>query len=364
MHVDGADIRGNEKQAALLAGSLSARGHEVIASCRAGGPVEALLREAGARTTGVRPRGDADLFHALRFAGWLREIRPDAVLLTSWKRVFVAGWAARRAHVPRVVLRLGGVHSIRPGRAAWMYRHALTRYYDAVIVNSRLVAEHLIGAVDGLRRDQVHVVPNGIDPAPARPAPLRAELGLPPDSVLLLAAGGLEHRKGFDLLIAALAALDSAVHLAIAGGGPDRESLRARASALGVSRRVHFLGPRADVPGLMAAADAFVVSSRGEGMAVVMLEAMAAGTPVVSTDVGGVWEALAPREGRPPAGWIIPTEDVGALTSALAEPAAPRGARPEGVRARVAEAAWRLENWLTVERMIDGYERVLAGGHG
>lgn len=361
MHVDGADIRGNEKQSALLASALSARGHEVHASCRPGGPVEALLRQAGARTSGIRPRGDADLLHALRFAGWLRDVRPDAVLLTSWKRAFVAGWAARRAGVPRVVLRLGGVHRFRPGLASWKYRHALTRYYDAVIVNSHLVAEHLLGAVDGLPRDRVHVVPNGIDLAPAPAVPLRAELGLPGDAALLLAAGGLEHRKGFDVLIGAVAGLDPAVHLAIAGGGADRESLRAQASALGVSGRVHFLGQRTDVPGLMADADAFVVSSRGEGMAVVMLEAIAAGTPVVSTEVGGVREVLAPRDGRPPAGWIVPPDDAGALRAALSEVLAAGRSWPQSVRERIAEATWRLENWLTVERMIEGYERVLSG---
>ena len=97
-------------------------------------------------------------------------------------------------------------------------------------------------------------------------------------------------------------------------------------------------------------------------MAVVMLEAIAAGTPVVSTDVGGVWEVLAARDGRPPAGWIVPPDDAGALAAAVAEVVAWRRTRPDAVRERVAEATWRLEHWLTVERMIEGYECVLSGG--
>src|SRR5690606_1712926 len=124
-------IRGNETQVILVAEALRDRGHDVVVSCRAGGPVEAALRARGVRTTGIRPRGDADPFGALRFARWLRREAPDAALLTSWKRALVAGWAARRAGVPRVVLRVGGVHRVPPGRRGWKYRYSLPRYHDA-----------------------------------------------------------------------------------------------------------------------------------------------------------------------------------------------------------------------------------------
>ena len=109
IHADGPTIRGNERQVLLIASGLHARGHAVVVSCRGGTPVEAAFHEAGIRTSPVRPRGDADLYHALRFVAWLRRERPDAVLLTSWNRAFVAGWCAHRASVPRVVLRLGAV---------------------------------------------------------------------------------------------------------------------------------------------------------------------------------------------------------------------------------------------------------------
>ena len=357
IHVDGPIIRGNERQVMRIAGGLRARGHEVVVSCRAGGPVEAELRARGFRTTGIRPRGDADLWNALAFVRWLRRERPDAVLLTSWIRAFIAGWCARAAGVPRVVFRIGGMQPIHRGVRGSLERHALRRWYHAVIANSRRVAERITGALPEMA-DRVHVVVNGLAPLDAvDPAPLRREPGIPDDAVLALAVGGMERNKGFDLLIDAVARIPS-VHVVLAGGGTDaqRAALEERAGD-----RIHLLGRRDDVPTLMATCDLFVLPSRAEGFSVALLEAMAAGKPIVAADVGGAWEGLAARDGRPPAGWIVPREDVDALMETIREVVnGIRDGSPE-VAARAAEAKWRAEHWFSLERMIDGYEAVLAG---
>lgn len=362
IHVDGPVIRGNERQVMRIADGLRARGHDVVVSCRAGGPVEAALRGMGIRTTGIRPRGDADLWNAMRFVRWLRAERPDAVLLTSWLRAFIAGWCASTAGVPRVVFRIGGMQPIHRGSRGSLERLALRRWYHAVIANSRRVAERITGALPALA-ERVHVVVNGLDPAPpAEPAPLRRELGIADDALVVLAVGGMERNKGFDLLIGAAAALDG-VHLVLAGGGrgEQRTALEAEARERGVEERVHLLGQRMDVHALLAAADVYVLASRAEGFSVALLEAMAAGKPIVATDVGGAWEGLAARDGRPPAGWIVARDDEDALAAGLSEVVdAVRAGAPE-VAARAAEAKWRAEHWFTTERMIDGYEAVLAG---
>jgi glycosyltransferase involved in cell wall biosynthesis len=362
VHLDAPLVQGNERQVLLLAERLRARGHEVVASTRPGGPVEEAFARLGVRTDGARPMGDLDPWNALRFAAWLRRERPDALLLTSWKRAFTGGWAARVAGVPRVVLRVGGTHRVEPGWRGWKRRRALLRYVDAVVANSRAVTARMLQGVPGLAAERIHEVPNGVSLRPAPPAPLRRERGIPDGALVAAGVGALTRRKGFDLLVDALARTgDPALHVVLAGEGPERGELLARAERAGVADRLHLLGQRGDVAAVLAAADLFVLSSRSEGMAVAMLEAMTAGIPVAAADVGGVWDALAARAGRPPAGWIVPPGDAAALAVALKEVAAGLRADPDGVRRRVAEGHWRLENWFTVERMTDGVEAALAG---
>jgi glycosyltransferase involved in cell wall biosynthesis len=362
IHVDGPIIRGNERQVMRIADGLRARGHEVVVSCRAGGPVEAALRGMGFRTTGIRPRGDADLWNAMAFVRWLRRERVDAVLLTSWLRAFIAGWCARTAGVPRVVFRIGGMQPIHRGMRGSLERLALRRWYHAVIANSARVAERITGALPELA-GRVRIVLNGMEPVDAvDPAPLRRDLGIPDDAVIALAVGGMERNKGFDLLIDAAAGIPS-IHLVLAGGGTEeqRQALEERMRMRGVADRVHLLGRRDDVHALMAACDLFVLPSRAEGFSVALLEAMAAGKPILAADVGGAYEGLAARDGRPPAGWIVARDDAAALAAGLREVVdAVRAASPDAA-ARAAEAKWRAENWFTLERMIDGYEAVLAG---
>lgn len=357
IHVDGPIIRGNERQVIRIASGLRGRGHHVAVSCRAEGPVRDELSALGIPTTGVRPGGDADLWNALRFAAWLRRERMDAVLLTSWKRTMIGAWAAAVARVPRIVYRIGDVHPIGA-----LERLALRRWYTDVIANSRKVGDAVIAAVPGVA-DWVHVVVNGMESAAPSPAPIRRELGIGDDAILLGAVGGLERRKGFDLLVDVLPSLDPHVHAVLVGGGTDadRARLKAQARERGVADRVHFLGRRPDGAAVTAACDAFVLPSRSEGFSVAMLEAMAAGLPTVAADVGGAWEGLAPRDGRPAAGWIVPVGDAEALAAALREVVDGVRADSAEVRARAAEAAWRAANWFTLDEMIDGYEAVLAG---
>jgi glycosyltransferase involved in cell wall biosynthesis len=362
IHVDGPIIRGNERQVMRIAGGLRARGHEIVVSCRAGGPVEAELRAMGIRTTGIRPRGDADLWNAAAFVRWLRRERPDAVLLTSWIRAFIAGGCARAAGVPRVVFRIGGMQPIHRGRRGALERHALRRWYHAVIANSRAVAERIDGALPEMA-DRLHVVVNGIErAAPPAPAPLRRELNIPGDAVVALAVGGMEHNKGFDLLIDAAASVRG-VHVVLAGGGTDaqEDALLGRARTRAMADRVHLLGRRSDVPAVVAACDLFVLPSRTEGFSVALLEAMAEGKPILAADVGGAWEGLAARDGRPAGGWIAARDDAKALAAGLRTVVDGIRAGSAEIAARAAEAKWRADHEFTLERMIDGYEAVLAG---
>lgn len=363
IHVDGPVIRGNELQVIHIATGLSRRGHEVVVSCRGGSPVAAELARRGVRTTAIRPGGDADLWKLARFVAWLRRERPDAILLTSWKRAVIGLAAARLARVPRIVFRIGGQQPLGSGLRGFDERFAIASWPHAIVTNAAIIADSLRGAISSLDTSRLHLVPNGIEAVPAAPAPIRRELGLGGDRVLIGAVGGAEPNKGWDLLIEAVACLPPEVHAVLVGGGtePRLDGLRALAEARGLAARVHFLGRRGDVAAVLAACDQFVLSSRSEGMAVVMLEAMAARTPVVAFEVGAAREALGEREGRPAAGVLVPPEDVEALAAAIARVAAETADRSVALESRVAEGAWRVEHWFTVDLMVDRYEAVLAG---
>ena len=178
----------------------------------------------------------------------------------------------------------------------WAAREA-----SAVVTVARALKDALI-ALD-VDRDKIVVLRNGVDLkhfTPMARDASRALLGLSTDEPVVVSVGRLVPLKGHDLVIEAIAALPG-VRLLIAGSGPERQSLEQLVARLGVSERVHFLGQVAHdaLPPVYSAADALVLASSSEGWANVLLEAMACGTPVVATDVGGSSEVVtAPEAGR------------------------------------------------------------------
>lgn len=176
---------------------------------------------------------------------------------------------------------------------------------------------------------RVTTIGNGVDlsrfsPVPKAEARRQLGLDLPEDAKILVSVGTLVERKGFHRVIETLPELLRTrpnLHFLIVGGagaeGDDSAMLRAQVQSLGLGRHVHFLGPRAPdelrVP--LSAADVFVLASRYEGWANVLLEAMGCELPVVATDVGGNAQVVC----KPELGRIVPFGDRQALTQALAE---------------------------------------------
>lgn len=356
---------GNEKWMLMLARGLARRGHDVVVSCRRGGEVARRMEEVGIRTTHVRPGKGLDLPRAVRFAAWLRRERPDAVLLTSWRGAGWGAWAARRAGVPRVIVRLGIVRVPRRLDAALWIR----RRVDALIVNAPEIAHAWKARAAWFPPDRIHLVLNGIECAAvdrARAADrLRSVTGADAATLLIGAAGHVARRKGFDVLLDAFARADlPAARLVVAGDGPELPRLRERAREVGVADRVHWLGRRDDVPSVLAGCGAFVLSSRNEGMANVMLEAMSVGTPVIATDVSGVRTAIGVDDDGSSAGWIVPPDDADALAAALRDVATLLRDDPAAVRARADAALRRVRERFGVERMVEECESVLAGEAG
>jgi teichuronic acid biosynthesis glycosyltransferase TuaC len=199
----------------------------------------------------------------------------------------------------------------------------------------------------GLARERGQVVGNGVDADRFSPVPrgeARRRLGLPDTARVLVTVGGLVERKGFHRVIACLPALleqHPDLHYLVVGGpcpeGDMTQALKDQAVALGLGERVHFLGPVApdDLKWPLSAADIFVLSTRNEGWANVILEAMACGLPVVASDVGGNREVVC----KPDLGEIVPFDDQAALTAAL-DRALRRGWDGQAIRAYAEANSW------------------------
>jgi glycosyltransferase involved in cell wall biosynthesis len=177
----------------------------------------------------------------------------------------------------------------------------------------------------GAPRDRIEVVPYGVDVSRFKPIPeqrdaLRARLGLGAQQSLVVAAGRLVRKKGFEYLIDAMASIGAA-HLAIAGDGDLAAELRGRAMHAGVARRVHFLGNVAqdEVGAWFAAADVIAIpsvrddSGNVDGLPNTALEALASGTAVVSTAAGGLGSVVIDDR----TGAIVPERDAPALAAAI-----------------------------------------------
>lgn len=307
----------------------------------------------------IRPAEDRR--HARELRALLRRLRPEIVHTHSSKAGALGRWASlregigARVHTPHTFAFLFADMFSAPKRA--LYRGVerwLSARTQAIVAVSEGEAE-TIRASGVVRPERLRVVENGIEPAPflAARAASRAELGCSADAPLLAVVGLLNVAKGQDLLLEALAApgLERA-ELLVAGEGEMRAELEARARAPGLRGRVHFLGFRADVPELMAAADWIVLPSRWEGMPYVVLEAMASARPVVATPVDGARELLEPSGAGRVARAISAAALAEELRAALALGPAERRALGQAGRARVLE---RYTRERMVERTLEVY---------
>lgn len=184
------------------------------------------------------------------------------------------------------------------------------------IGNSPSVIDHLSENA-GIPRDRLKLVRGGIDPDPfAQAEPIeKSALGVPKDAPIVLWVGRLDPVKGLDGLIRAFERGDGTgqAHLVLVGDGLIREALTARIEKSSRRNQIHMLGSRDDVPRLLKAADVFVFPSRTEGLPNALLEAMAAGCPIVTTDVPGCRDLI----DHDASGLIVPYGDTEALAEAM-----------------------------------------------
>lgn len=339
--------RGGERQLELLVRGLAAD-FATLVVVRPETEAGRRLGAAGVATAVVPMRGPWDLLSAFHLRRLVRATGASILHAHTSHAHALALPAARAAGIPLVVSRRvesrGGIRRMSRGK----YRAREVRY----VAVSRSVAEGLLAA--GIPSERVEVIPDGIDLDRFPSAPPRPDDGV----VRFVHVAAMSPEKDPATLLRAFAAFEAEgprARLTLAGSGPLEEELRALAVSLGL-REVEFAGWREDVPALLAASDLFVLSSRREGLGSSIMEAMAAGLPVIATRAGGIPELV--RDGEN--GLLVPPGDVAGLAAAMRRLAADRELRRSmGLTAR-ADAVARFGAARMVEAHAALYRRLLG----
>ncbi|NSC24942.1 glycosyltransferase [Streptomyces albus subsp. chlorinus] len=326
--ITGLGVGGAEEQLRLLLRHLPRHGvrGEVVALTGSGAVAEGI-RADGTRVTELGMRGNRDLAALPRLVRLVRAGRYDVVHTHLYRACVYGRIAARAAGVRAVVAtehslgdRVLEGRPLTPGvRALYL---ATERLGSTTVAVSDTVAARLRGW--GVPAHRLCTVPNGIDAArfrfdPAVRVRVRARLGLPPEAFVVAGVGRLVAGKRFETLVDAVAGVPGA-RLLLAGDGPERAALRARAGARGAADRVRLLGEcpggavgeREEgaapcVPEVLAAADLFVSPSPEEAFGLAVLEALAAGLPVLYAACPAVTDL--PAGQAPGARRVPPTAD-------------------------------------------------------
>ena len=311
---------GADKQLLSAAQLMLAKGREVlIVSLTQLGPMGLEARSSGIRTESLEMRrGVPDPRGLIRLVRLARAWKPDVL----HSHMVHANLMARvlRLFVPIPVM-VSTIHNIYEGGPLWMAAYRMSNsLVDHMTIISEAAANRFV-AEGIVPRELLSCVPNGVDterfrsvPAGARSA-LRQSLGLE-NEFIWLAVGRFEVAKDYPNMLRAFALVHdqhpNAV-LLLVGHGSLQNEVESLAQSLNLGDQIRFLGVRGDVPEVMSAADGYVMSSAWEGMPIALLEAAAAGLPIVATLVGGNHEVVRQDE----SGILVPPRDHAGLGRAM-----------------------------------------------
>ncbi len=342
------DIGGTERQMVELIRRLDPAEFEVhVGCCQRGGPLAPLVEARAASIAEFPIAGFArvpTLRQLLAFAAWCRRLNCRVVQTCElYANVFALPGAA----MARVPVRIGSRREIitRDKTSAHLAGQRLAYWGAHVIVaNSTAAAKQL--RLEGVPARKIHTIRNGVDSdvfsmRPRALGPLRR----------IITVANLRAEKGHDTLLAAARRVvrdQPEVEFLFVGDGPLRRVLEDQAHADGLARHVRFLGERSDIAALLGAADLFVLPSRSEALPNSVLEAMAAGLPVIATRVGGVPELI--ESGLN--GMLVPPDHPDALTAVMLDLIRrPTFALKLGRAARA-----KVESRFSFERMVSAFE--------
>jgi glycosyltransferase involved in cell wall biosynthesis len=341
---------GAERQWSILIPGLRERGIDArVIALDSGGVFVEPLRAAGVPVEVLLMRHQADLPRLAR-SRLIRRFDADVIVSRGVSGLYVGqalSGVRRASHVYNEHKQVGMTMSHRRETMTRLLCHRLER---VVAVSGDQATEWLHR---GYPADRIVVIPNGVPPfAITEPRQrIRRELGIPESATVALLVASLRPEKRVpDFVRAVRMARESSPTLIgmIAGDGVDRDAVK---EAAGADAAILLLGQRDDVPRLLAAADMFALVSDYEALPMSILEAMAAGLPVIATDVGTIPDLVIDGV----SGVLVRPHDTAAIAAALVE----LGSRPELREMMGAVAACRHAEHWDAATMIDGYESVL-----
>ena len=350
---------GGERMASTLAAAVDPeRFDRLLCSSRShmASTFEDTLDAAGVRVLLLDRRSKVDLASWRPLYDLLRRERVDILHAHKFGSNLWGTIIGRLARVPVVVAH----------EHTWSYegqpvrrlldRHVIARGADAFVAVSREDQRRMI-EIERVPPDVIRFLPNGIPRQQRRGNNVRAELGVAADALVVGAVGQLRPEKAFDVLVEVAGELveqTPRLKVLIAGDGQERDTLEARVRALGLEDVVLLLGPRDDVPDVLAAVDVAVLCSTREGSPLSVMEYMAARRAIVATDVGGVSDLI--EHDRH--GVLVAPGDGPALTEAVRELLAdpPRRARLGAAAAERQRAEFDFD--VLVQHVEDLYEEL------
>lgn len=333
--------------------ALRDRGHQTILMCRPQIRFYEKAKDLGLTVLPVHFRGDFDPINIFKIYKTLKKAKVHLVITNQDKELRLAGIASRLVPGVKVIHRRAIDHPLKNN---WRYRMTYTRLADHIITNSEATKISLMQNSPWLPSEKISIVYNGLDLKQfddSRMNGFKREFKLPQGAKIIGFVGQLDERKGIEILLEAFAAIARKIPeacLLLVGEGKLQSKIEAWCRASNLTTKVILTGFREDIPAVMKNIHVLVLPSYWEGFGWVLIEAMAAGKPVVTTRISSMSEIV--QDGRQ--GFLVPTGDRQSLSRAIMQIL-----NDEGLRQRMGRAGrQRVEQFFTLNRMISQFERL------
>jgi glycosyltransferase involved in cell wall biosynthesis len=341
---------GGEVWMVSAAKELIKRGHNLYIACRPGSELEKHARMNNLNNIPLRISGDLDPFTIFRLARILSSKDIDIVLANTGKELRLSGIASRVSGKAKIVAR----HGIDfPLKNKFQYKLTYNYFTDIIIANSKATKNTLLKNAPWLDPTRIKVIYNGINLNEHHPDKnLRKEIGIPDETALIGFVGRLSIQKGIKYLLESFLFTRKFVnaHLLIAGTGELEKEIKEFISKNSLDDFVHLLGFREDINNIMNSIDVLLLPSLWEGFGIVLIEAMAAGKPCITTNISSMPEIVEDNV----SGIIVPPEDSASVAKACIKILSDKELSSRMGR----EGKKIVKEKFTIEKMADRYEEV------